>query len=198
MVNWRMRTPFVIGMAVAAVLAGPAAAQTTDPPVPPPKPPVPPVPPVPTVPELPTLPQVPDVPEVPQDPQELADLATPLSARMLLMSHPSGARAAPVTFRLDGWLRPPMRLDRVSGFFQRTFGLDLGLCGGRVTMTFKTGGRTVASRRASVTESCAFRSQFTVRARRSVGPRGRLRVTARFAGNDMLGPAHHSIVLRVR
>jgi hypothetical protein len=214
MVNSRRHSPFVTRIAMAIVLVVPGAlaldpaagsaamdraADPADPPPPgaPPKPPIPPVPPVPTIPQLTTVPQVPQVPEVPGDPRELADLATPLSARLLLSAEPRRARALPVTVRLSGWLRPPMRLDRVAGFFQKTFGLDLGVCSGTVTIAFKSGGRRIASRRASVTPTCMFTSQLTVRTRRRLGPAGRLRATGRFSGNDLLGPAQHSIVLRV-
>lgn len=185
-------TPFLIVLAIAVVPAV-AAAQS-----PPPKPPPPPVPPVPPVPTLPTVPTVPRVPDVPRDPSELADVVTPLSARMLVTARPSRARALPATFRLSGWLRPPMRLDRVSGFFQNTLGIDLGVCSGPVTIAFRSGGRRIAARRASVTRNCMFNSSITIRSRGRLGPAGKVRATARFAGNALLGPARHSIRLATR
>jgi hypothetical protein len=186
-------TSFTILLAIAVVPAV-AAAQ----PPPPPKPPVPPLPPVPTVPTLPTVPTVPTVPDVPRDPAELADMVTPLSAQMMVSARPTRARGLPARFRLSGWLRPPMRLDRVSGFFQNKLGIDLGVCHGPVTIAFRSGGRRIAGRRASVTQSCMFSSSITIRSRRRLGPAGKVRVTARFAGNALLGPARHSIRLATR
>ena len=185
--------PFFILLAIAVVAPAYVAAQS-----PPPKPPPPPVPPVPTVPTLPTVPTVPLVPEVPQDPGQLADIVTPLSARMMVTARPSRARGLPATFRLSGWLRPPMRLDRVSGFFQNTLGIDLGVCSGPVTIAFRSGGRRIADRRASVTQNCMFNSSITIRSRRRLGPAGKVRATARFAGNALLGPSRHSIRLATR
>lgn len=186
--------PILVFLAIAVV---PAVAAAQPPPKPPP-PPVPPVPPVPTVPTLPTVPTVPPVPEVPRDPAELADVVTPLSAQMMVSARPTRARALPATFRLSGWLRPPMRLDRVSGFFQNTLGIDLGVCSGPVTIGFRSGGRRIAGRRASVTRNCMFNSSITIRSRGRLGPAGKVRATARFAGNAMLGPARHSIRLATR
>jgi hypothetical protein len=183
--------PFFIALAIAVLAPADVAAQSP----PPPKPPVPPVPPVPTIPTLPTVPTVPPVPEVPRDPGKLADVVTPLSARMLVSARPSRARGLPATFRLSGWLRPPMRLDRVSGFFQNTLGIDLGVCSGPVTIGFRSGGRRIAGRRASVTQNCMFNSSITIRSRGRLGPAGKVRATARFAGNALLGPARHSIRL---
>jgi hypothetical protein len=176
-----------------AVVPAVAAAQS-----PPPKPPPPPVPPVPTIPTLPTVPTLPPVPEVPRDPAELADIVTPLSAQMMVSSRPTRARALPATFRLSGWLRPPMRLDRVSGFFQNKLGIDLGVCSGPVTIAFRSGGQRIAGRRASVTQNCMFNSSITIGSRRRLGPAGKVRATARFAGNALLGPARHSIRLATR
>jgi hypothetical protein len=214
MVNNRWRIPFVTRLAiavalaavpaVAALAASDAAGQTTDPPPAappkPPKPPIPPVPPVPPappVPGLPEVPQVPTVPEVPQDPGELTDMVTPLSPRLVVMPQPRRARTLPARFRLDGLLRAPMRLDRVSGFFEKTFGLDLGVCSGHVTMAFKSAGREFARRRVALTPSCGFRSDITIRSRRRLGPAGKVRVTARFPGNELLAPVRFSTVLRV-
>jgi hypothetical protein len=190
---------YVTGIAAAVVVAVAAAPGSgAQAPEPPPPPPIPPVPAVPTLPTLPSVPQVPPVPEVPRDPQELADLVTPLSAQLLVTARPPRARSVPARFQLSGWLRPPMRLHRVDGFFENTFGIGLGVCRGSVTIAFKSGGATVATRRASVTQGCMFTSSIAIRSRRRLGPAGKLRATARFAGNALLGPARHSLVLRTR
>jgi hypothetical protein len=186
-------------LALAALFV-PVAAEASAQPPPPPKPeppPVPEVPPVPTVPKLPSLPDVPQVPEVPKDPGELTDVVTPLSARLVLTAPKRRARGLPATVRFDGWLMPPMRLNRVDGFFARTFGIDLGVCRGPVTVAYKSGGRVIARRRASVTRMCAFKSSITIRSSRELGRGRKVRATARFGGNALLGPAKHSIAVRV-
>jgi hypothetical protein len=201
----RTDTHFHSRMAAALVVAAlalllPLAADAGAQPPPPPKPPAPPVPPVPTVPtvpQLPSLPPVPEVPEVPKDPGELADLVTPLSARLMLNAPKRRTRGLPATVRFSGWLMPPMRLNRVGGFFERTFGIDLGVCRGPVTVAYKSGGRVLARRRASVTRMCMFNSSITIRSRGALGRAGKVRATARFGGNGLLGPAQHSIAVRV-
>jgi hypothetical protein len=201
----RIDSPFHARLAIGVVLAffallAAAAADVAAQPPPPPKPvppPVPPVPPVPTVPQLPSLPQVPDVPEVPKDPDKLADLVTPLSSRLILNAQKGRPQGLPATLKFSGWLMPPMRLNRVDGFFERTFGIDLGVCRGPVTVAYKSGGRVIARRRARVNRMCAFNSSITIRSRGALGPRRRLRATARFDGNTLLGPAQHSIAVRL-
>jgi hypothetical protein len=201
----RIDIPFHARLAIGVVLvlvalpvaaATGAAAQPPPPPKPAP-PPVPALPPIPTVPELPSLPQVPDVPEVPKDPGKLADLVTPLSSRLVLNAQKRRPQGLPATLKFSGWLMPPMRLNRVDGFFERTFGIDLGVCRGPVTVAYKSGGRVLAKRRASVNRMCAFNSGITIRSGRALGPRRRVRATARFDGNTLLGPSHHSIAVRV-
>jgi hypothetical protein len=189
----------VLVLALATLLMPTAVNAAAQPPPPPkpPAPPVPPVPPIPTVPQLPSLPQVPEVPEVPKDPGELTDRLPALSSRMMLSAPKRRAQGLPATLKFSGWVMPPMRLNRVDGFFERTFGIDLGVCRGPVTVAYKSGGRVIARRRSSVNRMCAFNSSITIRARRALGPRGRLRATARFEGNALLGPAQHSIAVRV-
>lgn len=201
----RTDTPFRTRMATAVALLLfasllPAAADVAAQPPPPPKPPappVPPVPPVPTVPQLPSLPEVPEVPAVPKDPGELTDRLPPLSARMMLNAPKHRAGGLPATLKFSGWVMPPMRLNRVDGFFERAFGIDLGVCRGPVTVAYKSGGRVIASQRARVNRMCAFNSSITIRSPRALGPGKRLRATARFEGNGLLGPAQHSIAVRV-
>ena len=190
----RLMTALALAL-IASLLA--AAADAGAQPPPPPKPPVPPVPPVPTIPEYPTLPQVPEVPEVPKDPGQLADAVTPLSSRMMLSAPKQRPRGLPATVKLTGWVMPPMRLHKVDGFFERTFGIGLGVCRGPVIVAYKSGGRVIARRRARITRMCTFNSSVTIRSGRALGPARRVRATARFEGNALLGPAQHSIAVRV-
>jgi len=193
-----MRGMLPIALLLAlAVLLVPTAANVAAQPPPPPKPPVPPTPPIPTVPELPSLPSVPEVPEVPKDPGELADRVTPLASRLMLSTPKRRAGGLPATLKFSGWVMPPMRLNRVDGFFERTFGIDLGVCRGPVTVAYKSGGRVIARQQMRVNRMCAFDSSITIRSPRALGPRRRLRATARFEGNGLLGPAQHSIAVRV-
>ena len=189
--------PIALLLALAVLLLPTAADVAAQPPPPPPKPPVPEVPEVPTIPQLPSLPPVPEVPEVPKDPGELADLVTPLSARMMLTAPKRRANGLPATVKFSGWVMPPMRLNRVDGFFERTFGFDLGVCRGPVTVAYKSGGRVITSQRVRVNRMCAFSTSITIRSPQALGPRRRVRATARFEGNALLGPAHHSIAVRV-
>ena len=189
--------PIALLLALAVLLLPTAADVAAQPPPPPPKPPVPEVPEVPTIPQLPSLPPVPEVPEVPKDPGELADLVTPLSARMMLNAPKRRANGLPATVKFSGWVMPPMRLNRVDGFFERTFGIDLGVCRGPVTVAYKSGGRVITSHRVRVNRMCAFSTSITIRSPQALGPRRRVRATARFEGNALLGPAHHSIAVRV-
>jgi hypothetical protein len=188
--------PIALLLALAVVLL-PSAADVAAQPPPPPKPEIPPVPPIPTVPQLPSLPEVPEVPEVPKDPGELTEGLPPLSSQLILSSAKRRARGLPATLTFNGWVRPPMRLNRVDGFFERTFGIDLGVCRGPVTVTYKSGGGIIASQRLRVNRMCAFDSSITIRSPQALGPRRRVRATARFEGNGLLGPAQHSIAVRV-
>jgi hypothetical protein len=201
----RTDNPFRTHLAVVAALvlltslllaAADVAAQPPPPPKPP-APPVPPVPPVPTVPELPSVPEVPQVPEVPKDPGELTDRLPPLSSRLMLNTPKRRAGGLPATLKFSGWVMPPMRLNRVDGFFERTFGIDLGVCRGPVIVSYKSGGMLIARQRARVNRMCAFDSSITIRSPQELGPRRRLRASARFEGNGLLGPAQHSIAVRV-
>lgn len=190
----RLATALALALIASLLLAG---ADVAAQPPPPPKPPVPPVPEVPTIPEFPSVPEVPEVPEVPKDPGKLADVVTPLSSRMMLSAPKRPSRGLPATVKFSGWVMPPMRLHKVDGFFERTFGLDLGVCRGPVIVAYRSGGRVIARRRSRVTRMCTFDSSITIRSRRALGPARRVRATARFSGNALLGPAQHSIAVRV-
>jgi hypothetical protein len=194
--QFRNRLATAVALLLFASLL-PAAADAVAQPPPPPKPEVPPVPPVPTVPTLPSLPEVPEVPEVPKDPAELTDRLPPLAARMMLNAPKRRAGGIPATLKFSGWVMPPMRLNRVDGFFERTFGIDLGVCRGPVTVTYRSGGGIIDTQRRRVNRMCAFDSAITIRSPQALGPRRRLRATARFEGNGLLGPAQHSIAVRV-
>jgi hypothetical protein len=71
------------------------------------------------------------------------------------------------------------------------------VCRGPVTVAYKSGGRVITSQRVRVNRMCAFDSSITIRGPQALGPRRRLRATARFEGNALLGPAQHSIAVRV-
>jgi hypothetical protein len=189
--------PIALLLALTVLLLPAAADVAAQPPPPPPKPEIPAVPPVPTVPQLPSLPEVPEVPEVPKDPGELTDRLPPLSSRMMLSAPKQRARGLPATLTFSGWVMPPMRLNRVDGFFERTFGIDLGVCRGPVTVAYRSGGRLITSQRVRVNRTCAFNSTITIRSPEALGPRRKVRATARFGGNGLLGPAQHSVAVRV-
>jgi hypothetical protein len=186
---------FVIALIALLVPAGASvSAQET---TPPPKPPIPTIPTIPTLPELPSTPEVPEVPEVPKDPSELTDMVSGLGSKMMLTPQKRVARGLPATLKFNGWVMPPMRLNKVDGFFERTFGIDLGVCRGPVFVTYRSGGKAIAMERVSVNRMCAFTSGITIRSRGELGPGGRVRATARFRGNSLLGPAQHSVAVRV-
>ena len=56
-------------------------------------------------------------------------------------------------------------------------------CSGDVTLTAKAGRRTATTRRVKLTRTCNYSLTLSYRKR----PASRLRVTARFGGNDVLG-----------
>jgi hypothetical protein len=199
----------VLALAPAAIARSESGGRVHDGGGVPPEPPAPPVPPAP--PAIPPLPEVPQLPKVPQPPTvpDLPGLPGAggteggllsgfrMAPRLMLSARPRGDRILPLRFRLDGWLMPPMRLGRVAAFFRRTFGVDIPVCSGPLTIAFKANGRTVARRRASVTHTCTFRSRVAIHSRRHLGSVRRLRATARFDGNDLLRPVQHSLTLQI-
>src|SRR5687768_6480640 len=118
--------------------------------------------------------------------------------RLVLSARPRSDRSVPLRFRLSGRLVPPKGLVGAAELL-KTLGVDVRAqaCNGRVTITFKARGRTVARRRASVDRSCRFRSGVTIRSRRRLGRARRLKASARFGGNRLVGPARRSIKLRI-
>jgi hypothetical protein len=117
---------------------------------------------------------------------------------LVLSARPRSDRTLPLRFRLSGRVVPPMRLGGVAELF-RLLGLDVRPhgCNGRVNITFKARGRTVAGRRASVTSTCRFKSHVTIRTRRRLGRARRLRAIARFGGNRRLAPVRRAIKLSI-
>ena len=87
---------------------------------------------------------------------------------------PGRDRRAPYSFRTRGRLSLPTGLSPATA------------CkGGRVSIQIKRGTKTVSTRRVALRSSCTFSSTVTFsRSRRNA--RGRLKVTARFLGNDVL------------
>ncbi len=87
-----------------------------------------------------------------------------------LTLRPSRDRTAPYSFRATGTLRRPGAVAPSQG------------CSGRVVITAKRGKRTVGTTRTSLTRNCEY--AVTVRFRSKVG--SRIRLTAKFDGNDVL------------
>ncbi len=88
-----------------------------------------------------------------------------------LKLRPSRDRRAPYSYRATGTLTRPTLVSPSQG------------CSGTVTITAKKGSKTVATRRTPLTRTCAFVT--TVKFRSKVA--SKLRLTAKFGGNDVLG-----------
>jgi hypothetical protein len=94
------------------------------------------------------------------------------ATRALTLSlRPSRDRRSPYAFRATGQLTRPPTVSPSQG------------CVGTVTLTVRAGRRTVTTRRAKLTRVCTYRLTLRWRSR----PASRLRLTARFGGNDVLG-----------
>lgn len=87
-----------------------------------------------------------------------------------LSLRPARDRTAPYSFRATGTLRRPSTVAPSQG------------CSGRVVITAKRGSRTVGTTRTSLSRNCEY--AVTVRFRSKVG--SRIRLTAKFEGNDVL------------
>jgi hypothetical protein len=61
-------------------------------------------------------------------------------------------------------------------------------CRGKVSVQIKNGKKTISNRRVKVSKSCSYRETVTFKVRRRVPGSGRLKATARFAGNATLKP----------
>ena len=83
---------------------------------------------------------------------------------------------APYRFTTSGRLNLPAGVTRAQGCAE-----------GEVAITVKRGRRTMSTRRATLRRDCTFRSTISFRSRPGLGG-GRLRVAARFLGNDVLRP----------
>jgi Ca2+-binding RTX toxin-like protein len=89
---------------------------------------------------------------------------------------PSRDRFAPYRFRARGTLQLPAAVTRAQG------------CGqGIVSVQVKRGTRTISTRRVTLKSDCSYSSTVTFTDRTRLGPTGRLRFTARFLGNGVLG-----------
>jgi hypothetical protein len=86
---------------------------------------------------------------------------------------------------VTGRLLPPPGVDRPAA------------CHGRVSLTFRTRGRTIARRRVPVGRNCRFSTPIVGRAGTQLASAKRLRVGARFGGNRALLPAGSSVSTRV-
>ena len=87
-----------------------------------------------------------------------------------LSLRPSRDRRPPYAFRATGRLLRPSTVAPSQG------------CSGEVTITAKAGSRTAATRRVKLSRNCEYSLTLRFRSR----PASRLRMTARFGGNDVL------------
>lgn len=89
---------------------------------------------------------------------------------------PSRDRRAPYRFRATGSLQLPTGVTRAQG------------CGdGIVSVQVKRSRTTISTRRVALRRDCSYSSTVTFNDRRRLGRTGRLRFTARFLGNEVLG-----------
>jgi Ca2+-binding RTX toxin-like protein len=95
---------------------------------------------------------------------------TPRSLSLKLS--PARDRKAPYRFNVSGALGLPTQVARTQGCSQ-----------GQVTITVKSGTKTVATRHASVSRVCEYRLRITFSHRPG---KDRLKFSARFAGNDVM------------
>jgi hypothetical protein len=96
--------------------------------------------------------------------------------------------------RLDGG---SLRL-RAFGGLVLPAGVDrAAACSGPVTVRFKVGGRTMAMRRVAVRRNCRFGTQIVAGRGSRLASAARLRVGARFGGNDVLDTAKASVSRRL-
>jgi hypothetical protein len=91
---------------------------------------------------------------------------------LALSLRPSRDRRSPYRFRLTGQLTRPSTVAPSQG------------CSGDVTLTAKAGRRTATTRRVKLTRTCGYSLTLSYRKR----PASRLRLTARFGGNEVLDP----------
>jgi hypothetical protein len=86
-------------------------------------------------------------------------------------------RRRPYSFTVTGRLTPPTGMTASAA------------CVGQVHVQFKRGTKTISARRRNVRPNCSWRSSVSFARRSRVGRSGRLKVTVRFLGNDVLAPA---------
>jgi hypothetical protein len=84
---------------------------------------------------------------------------------------PSRDARAPYTFNVSGTLSLPALVSRSQG------------CAGEVAITVKAGSKPITTRRAGLSRNCEYKLRIKFAHR----PGNRLRFTARFTGNDILG-----------
>ena len=89
---------------------------------------------------------------------------------------PRRDRRAPYTFGFSGWLTPPRDLVASTA------------CKGVVSVQIKRGGRTISTRHRFVRANCTWASSVRFANRSRIGRSGRLKVSVRFLGNDVLSP----------
>ena len=90
---------------------------------------------------------------------------------------PARDRSAPFRFTTAGRIGLPSTVTRTQG------------CGaGTVSVQIKAGSRTISTRRSTLRGDCSYRSTVSFAVRSRLGSTGRLKVTVRFLGNDVLKP----------
>ncbi len=90
---------------------------------------------------------------------------------------PARDPSAPFRFTTAGRIGLPATVTRTQG------------CGaGTVSVQIKAGSRTISTRRTTLRGDCSYRSTVSFASRSRLGSTGRLKVTVRFLGNDVLKP----------
>lgn len=85
---------------------------------------------------------------------------------------------APFSFRASGRVTPPSSVSKT-----------LGCADGIVAIQVKAGRKTLSNRRVKLTRSCTFSQSVSFRSRSRFASNGKLKFTARYAGNDVLDNA---------
>ena len=97
--------------------------------------------------------------------------------RITALLRPARDRRAPYRFTVSGRVTLPSGLSAAQG------------CrGGRFSLQYKAGRRTISNRRVVLRTNCTYRSSVRFKDRRRFGRRSRLTLRVRFLGNDRLRP----------
>lgn len=91
---------------------------------------------------------------------------------------PKTDKRAPFSFKASGKVTPPASVSQA-----------LGCADGIVAIQVKAGRKTLSNRRVKLTKSCTFSQKVSFRSRQRFAKNGKLKFTARYAGNDVLDNA---------